>query len=177
MLEEKINLQKYAMRYGTWMGGLWTFLFILYVLGLSMPSLMLLLIPIALCVPIVSYQMICHFRRKYTSGFLAFSQAWVFLTFLWMFAALFVSVPIYVYFNFLDNGMVVNTLAQMVADIKAQKIPEYAQMIQYLEESLPLLRNLSPIDIVFNQLSQNIIIGSILALPIAAIIGHKKRLK
>jgi len=176
MLEERINLQKHAMRYGTWMGGLWTLLFIIYVMGLSTPFLILLLIPMALCVPIVSYQMACHFRRKSTDGVLTFSQTWVFLTFLWMFAALFVSVPIYVYFNFLDNGTVVNTLAQMITETKAQKVPEYAQMIQYLDESLPLLRNLTPIDIVINQLSQNIIIGAILALPIAAIIGRKRNL-
>lgn len=55
MTERKPTLQECAMRYGTGMGLLWSFKFMLFPLGLRIPFLLLLFIVLTLGVPILGY--------------------------------------------------------------------------------------------------------------------------
>lgn len=61
MTERKPTLQECAMRYGTGMGLLWSFKFMLFPLGLRIPFLLLLFIVLTLGVPILGY----IFAKKY----------------------------------------------------------------------------------------------------------------
>ncbi len=171
---ERINLQKYAMRYGTYMGIFWAAKFCLFPPGVANPLLMMVFVVLTLTVPFVSYFMVRSFRDTYCEGAVTFAQGWIFTSFLYTFAALFVAVAHYVYFAYIDQGYLVNTYSSLIQETRALKIPETEQMLTQMEQVLETIRELSPIEMVIQLLAQNIIYGSILAIPVAFFVKRKK---
>ena len=51
MTENRGYMQRYAMLFGTYMGGFWILKFILFPVGLSVPFLLFLFMGLTLCVP------------------------------------------------------------------------------------------------------------------------------
>lgn len=175
MEEEKINLQKYAMRYGTYMGLFWMVKFFFFPAGLTNPLLMLLFVLCTLAVPFIAYFMARSFRDKYCGGVIRFSQAWVFVTFMYLFAALLTAIAHYIYFAYLDQGYLVNTYSSLIEEMRNMKLEGVEEYLKQMEQVLEVVRNLSPIEMVVQLLSQNVIYGSILALPVAFLVRRKKR--
>lgn len=167
MEKQEVNLQKHAMRYGTYMGIFWVAKFALFPTGLTNPLLMLLFLLCTLAVPFVSYFMARSFRNTYCKGFIRFPQAWIFTTFMYMFAALLVAVAHYVYFAYIDQGYIVNTYASLIEEVRAMNLPAMDAYLTQMEQLLELARNFSPIELTIQLLSQNVIYGSILALIVA----------
>ena len=94
------------MRYGTGMGLLWAFKFMLFPLGLRIPFLQLLFIVLTIGVPFLGYIFAKKFRERHCDGSITFSRAFLFTTFMYMFASLFVAVVHYIYFRYIDGGFV-----------------------------------------------------------------------
>lgn len=92
MTNYKPTLQECAMRYGTGMGLLWAFKFMLFPLGLRIPFLQLLFIVLTIGVPFLGYIFAKKFRERHCDGSITFSRAFLFTTFMYMFASLFVAV-------------------------------------------------------------------------------------
>ena len=97
MTERKPTLQECAMRYGTGMGLLWSFKFMLFPLGLRIPFLLLLFIVLTLGVPILGYIFAKKYRERYCNNAISFGKALLFTIFMYMFASLFVAVVHYIY--------------------------------------------------------------------------------
>lgn len=55
MAENRGYMQRYAMLFGTYMGGFWILKFILFPVGLSVPFLLFLFMGLTLCVPFMGY--------------------------------------------------------------------------------------------------------------------------
>lgn len=106
MTNYKPTLQECAMRYGTGMGLLWAFKFMLFPLGLRIPFLQLLFIVLTIGVPFLGYIFAKKFRERHCDGSITFSRAFLFTTFMYMFASLFVAVVHYIYFRYIDGGFV-----------------------------------------------------------------------
>lgn len=104
MTNYKPTLQECAMRYGTGMGLLWAFKFMLFPLGLRIPFLQLLFIVLTIGVPFLGYIFAKKFRERHCDGSITFSRAFLFTTFMYMFASLFVAVVHYIYFRYIDGG-------------------------------------------------------------------------
>lgn len=100
MTNYKPTLQECAMRYGTGMGLLWAFKFMLFPLGLRIPFLQLLFIVLTIGVPFLGYIFAKKFRERHCGGSITFSRAFLFTTFMYMFASLFVAVVHYIYFRY-----------------------------------------------------------------------------
>ena len=103
MTNYKPTLQECAMRYGTGMGLLWAFKFMLFPLGLRIPFLQLLFIVLTIGVPFLGYIFAKKFRERHCDGSITFSRAFLFTTFMYMFASLFVAVVHYIYFRYIDG--------------------------------------------------------------------------
>ena len=99
MTNYKPTLQECAMRYGTGMSLLWAFKFMLFPLGLRIPFLQLLFIVLTIGVPFLGYIFAKKFRERHCDGSITFSRAFLFTTFMYMFASLFVAVVHYIYFR------------------------------------------------------------------------------
>lgn len=61
MAENRGYMQRYAMLFGTYMGGFWILKFILFPVGLSVPFLLFLFMGLTLCVPFMGY----YYARMY----------------------------------------------------------------------------------------------------------------
>lgn len=104
MAENRGYMQRYAMLFGTYMGGFWILKFILFPVGLSVPFLLFLFMGLTLCVPFMGYYYARMYRNQVCGGGISFLHAWVFTVFMYMFAALLAAVAHYIYFRFIDHG-------------------------------------------------------------------------
>lgn len=122
MAENRGYMQRYAMLFGTYMGGFWILKFILFPVGLSVPFLLFLFMGLTLCVPFMGYYYARMYRNQVCGGGISFLHAWVFTVFMYMFAALLAAVAHYIYFRFIDHGYVINTCETMVDTLAQSNI-------------------------------------------------------
>ena len=176
MTENKGYLQRYAMLFGTYMGGFWILKFILFPLGFYTPFLLLLFACLTICVPFMGYYYARMYRNQICGGSIGFLQAWVFTVFMYMFAALLTAVAHYIYFRFIDQGFIINTYEGLVKEFTRESaIPGMDVYITQIEEAISIIRTMTPIDITMQLMSQNVIYGSLLAIPTALIVMKRKR--
>ena len=92
MNEKRKNFQEAAMRYGTVMGIFWTLKFVLFPMGMQSPLLLMAFFLLTLIVPVVGFFLVRQYRDRECEGVLTFSRAFLFTSFMYMFAALFVTI-------------------------------------------------------------------------------------
>ena len=114
MTDKKPTLQESAMRYGTLMGIFWTLKFVLFPAGMSMPVLLMAFFLLTLIVPVAGFFFVRQYRDRECEGVLNFSRAFLFTSFMYMFAALFTAVAHYIYFRYIDHGMIIATYQDML---------------------------------------------------------------
>ncbi|MBR2881374.1 MAG: DUF4199 domain-containing protein, partial [Prevotella sp.] len=108
------------------------------------------------------------FRDYARDGVLSFKRGMAYTILLFFYAALLFAVAQYVYFEFIDNGHIMNQIASMMNEPQNQKIIEAYGLKQSMDESLKIMSQTRAIDYALNYLSVNLIIGTVLSLPIAA---------
>ena len=175
IMENRSFMNKYAMQYGTYMGIFWVIKFTLFPLGFTVPFLEFFFLLLTLLVPFVGYYFTKMYRDRICGGSITFGHAWVFATFMYMFSALLTAVGHFVYFRFMDNGFIVTSYLDMLHAVdKNQAVTAgLGSSLKQFEETINALGNLRPIEITIQLLSQNVIYGSLLALPTALFV--KKR--
>lgn len=172
-MENRSLINKYAMRFGTYMGIFWIVKFALFPLGFIIPLLEFLFFILTVMVPFVGYYFTRSYRDSACGGGISFSHAWIFTTFLYMFTAMFTAVGHYIYFRFIDNGFIFNSSMEILQSFGKAQIPKTGDIIKQIEEGINMFNTLSPIQFTMQKLSDNVMIGAILALPTAFFV--KKR--
>lgn len=175
MTDHKPTLQECAMRYGTGMGLLWTFKFMLFPLGLRIPFLLLVFFILTLGVPVLGYVFAKKFRERYCNNVISFGRAFLFTTFMYMFASIFVAIIHYVYFRFIDDGFIFATYQNIIDQLKATAESELIPMIEILQSNIDILSSLSSLEMTFNLVSNNISWGIIMAIPTALLVMRKEK--
>lgn len=168
-------MQRYAMQFGTYMGGFWILKFILFPLGLTAPFLSLLFIGLTLGVPFMGYYYARMYRNQVCGGGISFPHAWMFTVFMYMFAALLVAVAHYIYFRFIDHGYIINAFESQIELLAQSGIPGIDAYIDMYNEMLATARTLTPIDITIQMVSFNVFYGSLLAIPTALFVMKRKK--
>lgn len=163
MAEKRYNMQQYAMMFGTYMGVFWILKFVLMPLGMTSPFLLLLFICLTLCVPFLGYYYTKTYRDKVCGGTIGFLHAWVFDVFMYVCAALLTAVAHYVYFRFIDQGYMLDTLRQQSMQMVDNILMSPKQMKAYLDT----MATLTPTDITLSMVSSNIYYCSLLSIPTA----------
>ena len=175
MTENKSSLQEYAMRYGTAMGIFWACKFVLFPLGMSMPLLLIFFFILTLSVPILGYLFVRKYREQQCEGVLNFSRAYIFTIFMYMFASLFVAVIHYLYFRYMDNGMIVNTYQGMIDQMNAVATGDMKESLEQFRTALDVVSSLTPLEITLQLLTQNVFYCTILAIPTALLVMRNKK--
>lgn len=175
MTNHKPTLQECAMRYGTGMGLLWAFKFMLFPLGLRIPFLQLLFIALTLGVPFLGYIFAKKFREDCCGGTITFLPAFLFTTLMYMFASLFVAVAHYIYFRYIDGGFVFDVYRSVLEQIKPSAEAELVPSLEQFKEVIDLLSGLTPLEMTFQLISQNMFYGMLMAVPTAWIVMRKKK--
>lgn len=167
-LIEQAVLTRYATFCGTLMGLFWLAKFTLVPLGIIIPPLMLLFLGLSLFVPFVAYVMARSYRNRYCAGVIGFGQAWIFLFLTFLYASLLTAMGYFIYFRFIDGGFILNSLEEMVEEFLSS-LPQLQreQMGAQMRELINAQRSLTPITIALQQMSQNLMLGAIMALLIA----------
>ena len=177
MKENQNNMQAYAMQYGTFMGVFWIIKFIFFPLGLYIPILEFIFVVGTIAVPFYGYYLTRSYRDKKLNGIISFGQAWIFTTFMFMFAGLLVAVAHYIYFRFIDNGLALSFYQNAVTTFSKTNIPGYPtkQVADQITQGIAIVSSLTPIQLVMQLLSQNVIYGALMALPIALFVKKSKK--
>ena len=104
-----------------------------------------------------------------------FSRAFLFTTFMYMFASLFVAVVHYIYFRYIDGGFVFEAYRSILNQFKETAGTELTTSLNQFEEAIDLLSGLTPLEMTFQLISQNMFYGMLMAIPTALIVMRKKK--
>ena len=175
MTDKKPTLQESAMRYGTLMGIFWTLKFVLFPAGMSMPVLLMAFFLLTLIVPVAGFFFVRQYRDRECEGVLQFSRAFLFTSFMYMFAALFTAVAHYIYFRYIDHGMIIATYQDMLSTMDQVATNGMKESIDQFQQALDAIATLSPLEITVQLLTQNIFNCTMLAIPTALLVMRKKK--
>ncbi|MFV0544592.1 MAG: DUF4199 domain-containing protein [Bacteroides sp.] len=172
MTNSRNYLHKYAMQFGTYIGIYWILKFILFPFALTIPFLSLLFLALTLIIPFIGYYFVKTYRDKICRGAISFGHAFFFTVLMYMFASLLVAIAHYAYFEYIDQGYVIESYTQiwntMLTDTPSMEVNR-----QIIEEMIETAKTLKPIDITMQLLSWDVIFGTILAFPTALVIMKK----
>ena len=213
--EQQPSLIHYAMNFGAVMGGYYIGKFCLFPISLRSSFAGMLFLGLTLMVPFLIYRLTTLYRDRYMGGNITFSHALAFAILTMGFGSLLASAAHYIYFAFIDGGMMVETLEQNIeqmaslltaptgegaaamTDTMAIATPsiidtttvatesmaeEAAEIAASIDDYITMLRTtteqikaMTPIDMTFGMLSNNLSWSIIVALPVAAFLTIKKR--
>ncbi|MGL5979978.1 MAG: DUF4199 domain-containing protein [Phocaeicola sp.] len=177
MKNKKSTLHECAMRGGTIMGIFWIFKFILFFLGLQVPFLGFLFIGLTIAVPFVAYRLVNSYRKNFCENNIPFSHAFLFTNSVFFYASLLSAVAHYIYFRYMDNGFLIEQYTTSLDTLKTTMVdPEVQQSILRMEEAFQQLSALTPIEMTFQLISQNIFFGLLTALILALIVMRKNKI-
>lgn len=175
MIENRAYMQKFAMHFGTYMGVFWILKFILFPLGFSIPFLMILFFCLTLAVPFMGYFYAKSYRDKVCGGGIGFGHACIFTILMYVFASLLASVAHFVYFQFIDNGFVIDAYTNMVNQVFELNPAVAESEKEVLTNALSELRLMTPISITLQLLSSDILFCSLIAIPTALFVMKRKK--
>ena len=145
------------------MGLLWTASFVLLILFPGNALSVLL----ALATPLLLGWRLRVFRDYALEGRISFGRAYLYCLYTFFFAAILFGLVQLVYFRFLDHGM----FAQFLRTSVEQSMEIYNQAgidTNQLNESINLFEQTSPANLAFMFMMQNMVIGSLLSVAVAA---------
>ena len=177
MTENKRTFQEDAMRYGTIMGIFWTLKFILFPLGMNSPLLLMIFFLLTLMVPVIGFFLVRQYRDRECGGILKFSRAFLFTSFMYLFAALFATIAHYVYFRYMDNGLIVGTYQDMLTQMQGvATTTDMKNSLDQFQQALDIIANLSPLEISIQLITQNVFYCTLIALPTAMLVMRKPKM-
>ena len=194
MDQKRISLAQHAMQYGTSMGIFWIISFAIFVAACYSPSLFTLFVITLLAVPVLAWWMVRDFRDKTMGGYIHWVHAWSFTTFVFLFAGLLAGVAHYIFFAFVDHGVIMNLGIEYYTDALQQvqqgsgtlgesfSSPDAADqktqvvtMLKQVIEMLTKLKKTSSINLAINIFTSNIFYGSMISLVVALIVQKKPK--
>ena len=94
---------------------------------------------------------------------------------MYLFASLFVTIVHYIYFRYMDNGLIVNTYQGMIDQMATVATGDMTKSLDQFRTALDIISSLSPLEITLQLLTQNIFYCTILAIPTALLaMRHQK---
>jgi hypothetical protein len=163
------------MRYGTVMGIFWTLKFVLFPMGMQSPLLLMAFFLLTLIVPVAGFFLVRQYRDRECGGVLSFSRAFLFTSFMYLFAALFATIAHYVYFRYIDGGLIVNTYQDMLTQMEAIATADMKASLDQFQQALDIIAALSPLEISIQLITQNVFYCTLIALPTALLVKRNPK--
>ncbi len=159
-----IQLKAFARQDGAIVGLLWTVSFALMILfpANALSALM------ALSTPFVVAWRLKSFRDDALEGHISFRRAFAYTVYTFFYASIIFALVQVIYFHFMDHGTFFNMLRTAIAQ-GADVYREAGLDVDGLSASIDTFQQLGAVNVAFMFMLQNIMIGFLLALPIAAI--------
>lgn len=174
MSESKMTIGAYARVYGLYMGIFWAVKFVFFPLGFSYPVFSFIFLLLIIMVPFVGAWFVKKIRDGVLDGRLGFWQAFLLSTNIYMYASLIAAIVHFIYFRFIDNGFILNSYLESVNQMQELLgSGEAAANIEMLKANVELMGTLSPIQIVFSLLSNNVVFGLFISLLAAVFLKRR----
>ncbi|HIS11071.1 MAG TPA: DUF4199 domain-containing protein [Candidatus Avibacteroides excrementipullorum] len=174
MSESKMTIGAYARVYGLYMGIFWAVKFVFFPLGFSYPVFSFIFLLLTIMVPFVGAWFVKKIRDGVLDGRLGFWQAFLLSTNIYMYASLIAAIVHFIYFRFIDNGFILNSYLESVNQMQELLgSGEAAANIEMLKANVELMGTLSPIQIVFSLLSNNVVFGLFISLLAAVFLKRR----
>lgn len=130
---------------------------------------------LALSTPCVVVWRMMSFRNYALGGYLSFRRGVAYVWYSFFYASILFAVAQYLYFRFLDRGMMVRLFEQAGKML----MPYYQQQgisTQNISDAVAVFTAMTPIQLAFVFMMENILTGIILSVPLA-LIGMKRKPK
>lgn len=123
---------------------------------------------LAMATPFFVGWLLIKFRNYALKGVISFRRALAYSVFTFFYASMLFAVAQYVYFRFLDNGALISML---ISSIKTLEPIYQAQgvSIEGLKQSINMIGEMTPVEIAFIFMMQNIFMGFFMSFPIALV--------
>lgn len=157
-------MQKYAVHFGTYMGFYWILKFILFPLIFRIPFFQLLFVALTLVVPFLGYYYVRMYRDKVRGGSISFAGAAMFTAIMYLSASMLVSVAHYVYFQFIDQGFLVDSFTHYWNRLMTE-MPALLESQESVQMLVDVFRDATPIDITLRLLFIDLFWGIVLLVP------------
>lgn len=173
--------KQHAMYFGVYLGIYMILKFILFPLALVVPFLSFFYVALTIGLPFVTYFYTRMYRNRVCDGVITFGKAFFFTVQIYFYGALLVSVAHFVYFQFIDNGFLVENMLNIFDQVleASADSDNYEALEQSINTATDTLAKMTPTSMTFDFLFTNIKLGFILALPTALVLRRstKKEIK
>lgn len=187
---EQPTMMNCAMNMGLIVGAYYIVKFCLFPLSMHSTFAAMLFFGLTMMVPFLVYRLVKVYKDRYAGGSIDFARAFSFALLVMAFGSLLASVAHYVYFEYIDNGLVVSTLAANIEELAAvdlgaiegidttegaEAVEQYNRFIEMMNTTLQQLQAMSSIKMTVGMLSNNVSWAFIVALPIALVASMRKK--
>ena len=170
-----VQVKAFARQEGVFLALLWiaSFLLMVYTPSSSWGNLL------AISTPFFIGWRLVDFRQYALQGNISFKRGFAFSWYPVFYASLIFAIFQYVFFKYFDHGAMLSMMnhnMEIVQEAYKAGGDRGTQAVQYMQEGISSFGMMSPIQLAFLFMMQNIFIGSILSLPIALFCKKKKAL-
>jgi len=161
-----VQLKAYARQYGVALALVWTASFLSIVLAPASVLGSLL----ALSTPIVVGWFLVRFRNDALDGHISFRRGYAFSCYTFFYASLLFAAVQFVYLRFFDHGAFMAMLGASIKtmeDVYRQEGAAALQAVEQMKQTIGMVGQLSPLQLTFVVMMDNLFIGALLSLPIA----------
>lgn len=161
-----VQLKAYARQYGVALAAIWAASFLSIVIAPASVLGSLL----ALSTPIVVGWFLVRFRNGALDGHISFRRGFAFSCYTFFYASLLFAAVQFVYLRFFDQGAFMTMLGESLKTMEEVYRHEGAaamQAIGQMKQTISMVGQLSPLQLTFVIMMDNLFIGALLSLPIA----------
>lgn len=175
-IEEYNKRKSFALEYGTLLGASWIGVFAAYIIGLRTfnPIAMMLCYGGLFAITFVPFILAYRYKTKHTQPEqnISYGQAVHFCVLMFSYAILLTGIGEYIYFAFMDDGAVINSLDTYLNNEEigiALKNMNMGDMKDAMQENINMLSTISPFDIALSLAQINITVSIFFIFIVAAI--------
>lgn len=165
-----------AMYYGTILGAMWSVMYILMFIGVSNPLLLLGCMGLFVGSPFFAAMLARKYRREECCDMMKYMQAWGFIYCMYICASLLSALVIYLYLNYVDNGMFFAAIQEMLKI--SLELPGVDDVLrQQINETSKMIADTTASDFVWQIMSNNILNASVLPFIIAIFVRRNNNIQ
>ncbi len=156
-------------------GGVWTFIFALFMGSLKFPGVQLLALLMFFYTPWMLFKMHRTHRDMRQHGVISFGHGMLFLSHVVFYASLLLAAATFVYFQFIDNGLLITTLTTNLSQpgmdetLRAMGITP-----EQMNEQVNIISQSRPIDLAIS-FATNAFLSSLCLAVIISLIGRRSK--
>ena len=166
---ENKNFYNHAMRSGTMLGLLWIAMYASCIAGIGSPIFSLFFLVLNIASPFYAGYLAKNYRRSECNGIFPFGKAFTYIFVMYLCASLLSAVAHFVYFQFMDNGFIMQLLME-TSRIMEENKAQFGELSTELNKSIEQFLAMGTKGIVFNMFTSNIMNGIILSAIIALLV-------